>query len=67
MCIGNFKEIYDTKIKKNRNASPLISGSQIGVNNPIDTKKATEQLKINRQSKDKPLKLRGRSPFDLRL
>tara|TARA_Y100001937_G_scaffold42177_1_gene59791 strand:- start:274 stop:471 length:198 start_codon:yes stop_codon:yes gene_type:complete len=65
MCLGNQN--------KNRNDTPMITGSQIGVSNPIDTKKATEDLKIKRKKEDKPIKLRARSgfrvlsPFDLRL
>ncbi len=31
---------------------PVVTGSQTGVDNPIDTAKATEELKIKRQKKE---------------
>jgi len=71
MCIGRNRELYYSKIAKNRNAAPTVTGTQIGVDNPIDTKKVTEQLKIKRLDElekiNKPLTGRGRSPFDLRV
>ena len=33
-------------------APPVVTGSQTGVDNPIDTAKATEELKIKRQKKE---------------
>ena len=35
-----------------RDAPPVVTGSQTGVDNPKDTKKATEQLKIKRQKRE---------------
>lgn len=35
-----------------RNAAPTVSGEQTGVENPKDTKKATESLMIKRQKEE---------------
>ena len=35
-----------------RDAPPVVTGSQIGVDNPKDTKRVTEELKIKRQKKE---------------
>ena len=35
-----------------RNAAPTVTGEQTGVDNPKDTKKATESLKIKRQKEE---------------
>ena len=35
-----------------RDAPPIVTGSQTGVENPKDTKKATEELKIKRQKRE---------------
>jgi len=35
-----------------RDAPPVVTGSQTGVDNPKDTEKATEQLKIKRQKRE---------------
>ncbi len=35
-----------------QDAPPVVTGKQTGVDNPKDTKKATEELKIRRQKKE---------------
>ena len=35
-----------------RNAAPTVTGKQTGVDNPKDTKKATDQLMIKRQKEE---------------
>tara|TARA_R100000329_G_C7465470_1_gene163934 strand:- start:30 stop:356 length:327 start_codon:yes stop_codon:yes gene_type:complete len=51
MCIGGSRAVVQPK-PKFRNAPPIVTGSQIGVENPKDTKKATEELKIKRQKEE---------------
>ena len=51
MCIGRGRAIVQPK-PTFRDAPPVVTGSQTGVANPKDTKKATEQLKIKRQKKE---------------
>ena len=51
MCIGGRSQAVQPK-PTFRDAPPVVTGSQTGVENPKDTKKATEQLKIKRQKKE---------------
>ena len=51
MCIGGRSQVVQPK-PTFRDAPPVVTGSQTGVVNPKDTKKATEQLKIKRQKKE---------------
>jgi len=51
MCIGGSRAVVQPK-STFRDAPPIVTGSQIGVENPKDTKKATEELKIKRQKKE---------------
>jgi len=51
MCIGGRSQVVQPK-PTFRDAPPVVTGSQTGVENPKDTKKATEQLKIKRQKKE---------------
>ena len=51
MCIGGRSQAVQ-QTPTFRDAPPVVTGSQTGVDNPKDTKKATEQLKIKRQKKE---------------
>ena len=51
MCIGARSQPIQ-QAPTFRDAPPVVTGSQTGVNNPKDTKKATEQLKIKRQKRE---------------
>lgn len=51
MCIGGRSQAVQ-QTPTFRDAPPVVTGSQTGVNNPKDTKKATEQLKIKRQKRE---------------
>ena len=51
MCIGGRSQAVQLK-PTFRDAPPIVTGSQTGVANPKDTKKATEELKIKRQKKE---------------
>ena len=48
MCIGGRSQLIQ-QAPTYRDAPPIVTGSQTGVENPKDTKKATEDLKIKRQ------------------
>ena len=53
MCIfGTSKPVDPTPTPTVRDAPPVVTGSQTGVDDPKDTKKATEQLKIKREKKE---------------
>jgi len=52
MCIGMGQGQVVRQKSTFRDAPPVVTGSQTGVDNPKDTKKATEQLKIKRQKKE---------------
>ena len=51
MCIGARSQPIQ-QAPTFRDAPPVVTGSQTGVDNPKDTKKATEQLKIKRQKRE---------------
>ena len=51
MCIGGRSQAVQ-QTPTFRDAPPVVTGSQTGVDNPKDTKKATEQLKIKRQKRE---------------
>ena len=51
MCIGGSRTVVQPK-PTFRDAPPIVTGSQTGVENPKDTKKATEDLKIKRQKRE---------------
>ena len=54
MCIGGSPS-YATPQRETaafQDAPPVVTGSQTGVENPKDTKKVTEELKIKRQKKE---------------
>ncbi len=51
MCIGGRSQAVQ-QTSTFRDAPPVVTGSQTGVDNPKDTKKATEQLKIKRQKRE---------------
>ena len=54
MCIGG-SPAYAVPQRQEaafKDAPPVVTGSQTGVDNPKDTKKATEELKIRRQKKE---------------
>ena len=54
MCIGG-SPAYAVPQRQEaafQDAPPVVTGSQTGVDNPKDTKKATEELKIRRQKKE---------------
>jgi len=53
MCVGGGGRSYPQPQRPEFDDSPpVVTGSQTGVDNPKDTKKATEELKINRQKKE---------------
>ena len=54
MCIGGSPS-YATPQRETaafQDAPPVVTGKQTGVENPKDTKKVTEELKIKRQKKE---------------
>jgi len=54
MCIGG-SPAYATPQRETaafQDAPPVVTGEQTGVENPKDTKKVTEELKIKRQKKE---------------
>ena len=51
MCIGGRSQPIQ-QAPTYRDAPPIVTGSQTGVENPKDTKKATEDLKIKRQKRE---------------
>jgi len=52
MCIFGTSKQPVAQTPTVRDAPPVVTGSQTGVDNPKDTKKATEKLKIKRQKKE---------------
>ena len=53
MCVGGRGRSYPQPQKPEFDDSPpVVTGRQTGVENPKDTKKATEELKIRRQKKE---------------
>ena len=54
MCIGGSPSyaVPQRQEAAFKDAPPVVTGSQIGVEKPKDTKKATEELKIRRQKKE---------------
>ena len=55
MCIGGMSPVYATAQRQEsafKDAPPVVTGTQTGVDNPKDTKRATENLKIKRQKKE---------------
>jgi len=55
-----------------RNDAPVVTGRQTGVENPIDTSKATARLKKRRSDErfaqgQRKLSGKGRSPLDLKI
>ncbi len=54
MCFGMGGSATTTTEKKPKfsNAPPVVTGKQTGVDNPKDTKKATESLMIKRQKEE---------------
>ena len=53
MCLGGGRARQQTQEElPERNAPPVVTGKQIGVDNPKNTAKATESLKIQRQKEE---------------
>ena len=54
MCIGGSPSyaVPQRQEAAFKDAPPVVTGKQTGVDNPKDTKKATEELKIRRQKKE---------------
>ena len=53
MCVGGGGSSYPQPQRPEfEDSPPVVTGSQTGVENPKDTKKATEELKIRRQKKE---------------
>ena len=53
MCVGGGGRSYPHPQRPEfEDSPPVVTGSQTGVENPKDTKKATEELKIRRQKKE---------------
>jgi len=52
MCLGGGSSYPQPQRPEFDDSPPVVTGSQTGVDNPKDTKKATEELKINRRKKE---------------
>jgi hypothetical protein len=52
MCIGGGGGQRQVAKYKKRDDAAIVTGEQIDVENPKDTKKVTEELKIKRQQRD---------------
>ena len=53
MCVGGGSRSYPQPQRPEfEDSPPVVTGMQTGVENPKDTKKATEELKIRRQKKE---------------
>ena len=52
MCVGGGSSYPQPQRPEFDDSPPVVTGSQTGVDNPKDTKKATEELKINKQKKE---------------
>ncbi len=53
MCVGGGGRSYPQPQRPEfEDSPPVVTGMQTGVENPKDTKKATEELKIRRQKKE---------------
>ena len=52
MCVGGGPSYPQPQRPEFDDSPPVVTGSQTGVDNPKDTKRATEELKINRQKKE---------------
>ena len=54
MCVGGGggRSYPQPQRPEFEDSPPVVTGSQTGVENPKDTKKATEELKIRRQKKE---------------
>lgn len=63
MCFGS-KPKAPEKPKKAEftDAPPVVTGKQEDVENPFDTKKITDQLKLRRKKKEKGLKIKKSDP-----
>tara|TARA_A100001388_G_scaffold1012_1_gene732 strand:+ start:2185 stop:2481 length:297 start_codon:yes stop_codon:yes gene_type:complete len=63
MCFGS-KPKAPAKPKKAEftDAPPVVTGEQEDVENPFDTKKITDQLKLRRKKKEKGIKIKKGDP-----
>ena len=63
MCFGS-KPKAPEKPKKAEfeDAPPVVTGKQEDVENPFDTKKITDQLKLRRKKKEKGMKIKKGDP-----
>jgi len=52
MCIGGGPSYPQPQRPEFDDSPPVVTGSQTGVDNPKDTKRATEELKIRRKKKE---------------
>tara|TARA_Y100000289_G_scaffold17853_1_gene17051 strand:- start:192 stop:506 length:315 start_codon:yes stop_codon:yes gene_type:complete len=52
MCLGGGGQMRQQPQREYQNRPVTISGTQTGVDDPIDTAKATESLKIKRQKEE---------------
>ena len=52
MCFGGGGGRMSTPQREYQNRPVTVTGSQTGVDDPKDTKKATEQLKMKRQKEE---------------
>tara|TARA_B100001248_G_scaffold11143_1_gene7237 strand:+ start:1169 stop:1471 length:303 start_codon:yes stop_codon:yes gene_type:complete len=65
MCFGSKPAAAATTQKKKvefDDAPPVVTGEQEGVENPFDTKKITDQLKLRRKKKEKGIKIKKGDP-----
>ena len=71
MCTGYGGGMFDAVLGKTtvKNAAPVVTGTQTGVENPIDTTEVSKRLKKDREGNKLKLKGKGKglSPLDLKI
>ena len=72
MCTGFNQGMFDAVLNQTKKEDPsaaVVTGTQTGLINPIDTVKVSKKLKKDKMPNTKPLKKRGSglSPLDLKI
>ena len=63
MCMGSRPKMPAPPPKPEfKDAPPAVTGEQEGVENPFDTQKITDQLKLRRKKKEKGIKIKKGDP-----
>ena len=63
MCFGSRPKTPPPPPKPEfKDAPPIVSGEQEDVENPFDTKKITDQLRLRRKKKEKGIKIKKGDP-----